>query len=118
MPVATLEELFSRPAFICVFLAILTCVANILIGVSIIPKDKGKKGYRLHGWVHGAVMVWYAAFLAFNERLSGNAWFEYFIFFYLLTAVPWSKRGNVTLHAVIASIGLVLLVLAATFSIF
>lgn len=117
MPVATLEGLFSSPAFICIFLAILTCVANVLIGVNIIPKDKRKKGYKLHGWVYGVVMVWYAAFLAYNERLSENAWFEYFVFFYLLTAVPWSKRVNVTLHAVIASTGLVLLVLAATLSI-
>ena len=40
MQAATLEQFFSSPNVLLLFLAILTCLANIVIGVNIISRDK------------------------------------------------------------------------------
>jgi len=115
MPAATLGELFSSPHFIFIFLALLTCVANIIVGVNILPHDKREKGYKLHKRVFHLVVIWYASFLALNHYLSGNGPWEYFTLFYLMVIIPWSRKINVTLHAIITSLGAILLVGLITF---
>jgi hypothetical protein len=44
-----------------------------------------------------------------------NGWPNYAVLAYFLFVVPVARRINVTLHAVLASVGLVLLVGIATF---
>ncbi|MFQ5443541.1 MAG: hypothetical protein ACE5EK_02880, partial [Nitrospinales bacterium] len=106
-------ELFSNPAFICLFLTILITVVNVMIGVSILPKDKRKRGYKLHSLIFWVVVVFYALFLISNHKHSRNSWFNYFVLLYLLIGVQGSRRINVTLHAIVASVGLVMLNLVA-----
>ena len=115
MQINTLEQLFSYPNFLFIFLAILATIANIIIGVSILPKDKRKKGYNLHRYMFWVVMVFYALFLVFNHYLLKNNFYEYFVGVYFLLVVYWSRKINVTLHAIISSLGLVMLGLIATF---
>ncbi|MBI5427956.1 MAG: hypothetical protein HZA02_06720 [Nitrospinae bacterium] len=110
----TLEGLFTDPGFLCIFLTILIVVCNILIGVSILPSDKRRKGYKTHRYVYFLVLAAYALFLSARHDLPGTAVFEYIVLFYFLVAVPWTKGINITLHAIAASVGLVLLVLVAT----
>lgn len=109
----TLGALFSDPAFLCVFIALLLTVANVVIGVSILPKDRRKKGYRLHRYAYYAVLTPLCGYLIANHFLHENSGFDYVLGGYFVTVVPWSRKINVTLHAVIASVGLVLLTTAA-----
>lgn len=115
MHATTLSQLFLNPAFILLCLTILIAVVNVMIGVSILPKDKRKRGYKLHGWVFWGVIAFYSLFLIVNHSGSGNSLFNYLVLFYLLIAVQASRRINVTLHAIIASVGLVMLNLVAFF---
>jgi len=110
MQTATLGDFFSSPNVILIFLAILTCIANIIIGVNILPKDKREKGYKLHKNVFRLVLVWYGFFLVVNHYRLGNGFWEYFVLFYFLAVIPWSRKINVTLHAIITSLGAVMLV--------
>ncbi|MFQ5450131.1 MAG: hypothetical protein ACE5E9_05850 [Nitrospinaceae bacterium] len=114
MQATTLEGLFLQPGFISIFLAILVTIANILIGVSILPDDKREKGYRLHRNVFFVILVCYLMFLVITHQDEGNRGLNYFVLFYISIIIPLSRRANVKAHAILASIGLVLLTLVAT----
>ena len=113
MPPTTLEDLFSSPGFLAIFLTILLTIANIMVGVSILPSDKREKGYRLHSLLFGAVVAGYVLFLFHLYQSNRNSVFAYLVFAYLIFAVPLARRINVTLHAIIASVGLVLITVVA-----
>lgn len=113
MPPTTLEELFSSPGFLAIFFTILLTIANIMVGVSIFPSDQREKGYRLHRLLFAAVITSYALFLFHLFLIERTSVFAYIVFGYLLFVVPITRRINVTLHAVIASVGLVLITVVA-----
>jgi hypothetical protein len=116
MPPTTLEELFSSSGFLAIFLAILFTIVNIMVGVSILPHDQREKGYRIHRILFGAVVLSYTLFLFHLFQNSRVSIFAYIVFGYILFVVPLSRRLNVTLHAVIASVGLVLITTVAVFN--
>ena len=117
MQATTLGDIFSHPSFLTILATILIVIANIMIGVSMLPKDKRKKRYQIHRAVYGATLISLGLFLAVTHRLLGNSLFNYFVMIYFLTVIPLSRRWNVTAHAIIASVGLVLLVGIAALSI-
>lgn len=116
MPPTTLEDLFSSPGFLAIFFTILLTVANIMVGVSILPSDKRARGYRLHRLLFGAVIAGYALFLFHLYQIERTSVLAYLVFAYLLVAVPFTRRINETLHAIIASVGLVLITAIAAFN--
>jgi len=113
MPPTTLEDLFSSPGFLAIFFALLLTIANITVGVSMLPSDKREKRFRIHRLLFGAVITSYALFLFHLYQIERESVFAYIVFGYLLLVVPFTRRLNVTLHAVIASIGLVLISVVA-----
>lgn len=113
MPTTTLADLFFNPGFISIFLAILMAVANIMIGVSMLPGDHGRKRYKLHRRVFFSVLVCFLFFLGWNRVSGENSPFNYFVLIYFSLIIPISVKTDVTAHAIIASVGLVLLTLAA-----
>ena len=117
MQATSLSEIFSHPSFLTILATILIVIANIMIGVSMLPRDIRQKRYKLHRTVYGAMLISMAIFLIVTHRLLGNSLFNYFVMAYFLTVVPLSRKWNVTAHAIIASVGLVLLVGIAAFSI-
>jgi heme A synthase len=117
MQATSLGDIFSHPSFLSILVAILIVITNIMIGVSMLPHDIRKKRYKLHRYVHWAVLVSLGVFLIVTHRLLGNTLFNYFVMIYFMTIIPLSRKWNVTVHAIISSIGLVLLVGIAAFSI-
>jgi hypothetical protein len=117
MQATSLSDIFSHPSFLTILATILIVIANIMIGVSMLPKDIRQKRYKLHRNVYWVSLVSLGAFLVVTHRLLGNSLFNYFVMVYFLVVIPLSRKWNVTAHAIIASIGLVLLVGVATFSI-
>jgi uncharacterized membrane protein len=113
MQVNTLEDLFSHPGFICIFLVILVTIGNILVGVSILPMDERKKRYRLHRYTYWVAVAGFCLFMWLQYNDSGNSPYSIFVFIYFLTVIPWSRKINVTGHAILSCIGLVLLTLVA-----
>ena len=107
MQATSLSDIFSHPSFLTILTAILIVIANIMIGVSMLPRDIRKKRYKLHRNVYGATLISLAVFLVVTHRLLGNSLFNYFVVAYFLTVVPLSRKWNVTAHAIIASVGLV-----------
>lgn len=117
MQITTLEDLFAHPSFLFILACIVIVIGNIIIGVSIFPKDRRKKGYIFHRWIYRLVILAYVLFLIANHFLIENSFLTWFVLIYFLTVVPLSRKFNITAHAILASIGLVLLVVVATFSV-
>ncbi len=109
----TLGDLFLNPGFLSIFFAILLTIADVMIGVSILPADKRKIRYKLHRHVFFAVLGCYLFFLWWNFQQGTNGILNYAVFIYFLLVIPLSRRANVTAHAILASVGLVLLNLVA-----
>tara|TARA_B100000686_G_C16268521_1_gene702854 strand:+ start:244 stop:600 length:357 start_codon:yes stop_codon:yes gene_type:complete len=118
MAPTTLEDLFSSPGFLAIFFAILLTIGNIIVGVSILPQDKREKGYLVHSLLFGAILISYTLFLFYLFQRGRMLLFPGLVFAYLLFAVPLSRKMNVTLHAIIASLGLVLITTVAAFNLF
>lgn len=117
MRVTTLSGLFADLSFIFITLTILAVIANILIGVSMLPQDKRKKGYKFHSIVYYVVLICYSMFLWQIYPNAKSGWFNYIVLAYFLFIIPITRKINITLHAVFASVGLVLLMVVATFSV-
>ena len=113
MQYATLNELFSRPVFLCLFLAIIVALLNVVVGTTVQARNKRLKD--LHRYLYYAVTAGYLLFLVFNY--SQNNWIEYAVMLYLLIVVPWIRGITVTHHAILSSLGLILLLLIALRSI-
>lgn len=114
MQPTTLEDLFLNPGFLTIFFAILATITNVMVGVSMLPEDKRRKRYKLHLYVFFFVLVCYLYFLAWNHFVNGkNLLFNYAVLLYFAVVIPLSRRANVTAHAIIASVGLVLLTVVA-----
>jgi len=115
MQFTTLEDLFSHPLFIFFLASFLLTIFNIMVGVSILPRDRRKRGYWLHRILYVLTIAAYVLFLWFHHSLRPNTVLNYAVLVYFLTAIPFSRRASVKAHAILSSIGLVLLVVVATF---
>ncbi len=113
----TLGELFGQPDFLILVLAILLVIGNIMIGVSMLPRDKRKRLYRVHRLVYLLVMLSFLVFSILSYQNDNLSYFALFVFVYFLVVVPLTRRVDETLHAILASVGLVLLVGVAAFNI-
>ena len=117
MQATTLKGLFLDPSFVIILFVILCTVVNILIGVSIITEDKRKKGFKVHRLIFSFVVLGYGMFLWVSYSPTKNEWFEYAVLMYFLFVIPMTRRINITFHAILASLGLILLVGVASFSV-
>ncbi len=117
MQIVTLEGLFLDPRFIFIFFTILLTIINILIGVSMLPKDIRKRRFKVHRFTYFTVLICYCIFLWISYSSSITGWLQYCILVYFLFVIPITRRINITLHSVLASVGLILLVGMATFSV-
>ncbi len=113
MKATTLGDLFLNLGFLSIFFTILVTIVNVMIGVSILPADKRKIRYKLHRYVFFAALGCYLFFLWWNFEQGTNSPLNYAVFLYFLLVIPLSRRANVTAHAILASIGLVLLNIVA-----
>jgi hypothetical protein len=114
---ATLGALFLDPSFIIIFFVILGTVANILIGVSMLPQDKRKKRFKIHRLIFYFVVISYGIFLWASHSPTTNEWFKYIVLAYFLFVIPKTRRINITFHAILASFGLILLVGVVSFNV-
>ncbi len=114
MQPTTLADLFLNPGFLAIFISILITIGNVMVGVSMLPEDIRRKRYKLHLYVFFIVLVCILCFLIWKHFVDEeNLLFNYFVFLYFAVVIPLSRRASVTAHAIIASIGLVLLTVVA-----
>ncbi len=82
---------------------------NAFLGAYMAFFKRAKPLIRIHALLYGCVLVCLIGFLIINHRHFHNTVWEYLIFGYFITVVPISKRWDVMLHALFATVGLTLL---------
>ncbi|QPJ66074.1 MAG: hypothetical protein G3M78_12000 [Candidatus Nitrohelix vancouverensis] len=117
MQITTLGSLFSHPSFLILFLAILFTLANVLIGVSLLSRDKKKRGYSIHRYVYWGAVGSLCLYVLSKHYLLEATYLDLFVLVYFLLIIPYSRTMEETQHAVIASVGLVLLLGTVAFTI-
>ena len=117
MQKSTLGDLFLDPSFITILVVILGTVTNILIGVSMLPHDKRKKYFKAHRLMFLLIIFFYGLFLWISYSNNNNDWFKYIVLGYFLLVIPITRRINITFHAILASLGLILLVGVVSFNV-
>jgi len=117
MQKSTLGDLFLDPSFIVILVVILATTTNILIGVSMLPHDKRKKYFKTHRLIFCFVVFSYGLFLWISHSTNNNDWFKYIVLGYFLFIIPITRRINITFHAILASLGLILLVGVVSFNV-
>ena len=117
MQATTLKGLFLDPSFIIILFVILGTVVNNLIGVSLLTEDKRKKGFKAHRLTFYFIILSYVMFLWVSHSSNKNEWFEYAVLVYFILVIPITRIINITFHAILASLGLILLVGVASFSV-
>ena len=117
MQKSTLGDLFLDPSFIVILVVILATTTNILIGVSMLPHDKRKKYFKTHRLIFCFVVLSYGLFLWISHSTNNNDWFKYIVLGYFLLIIPITRRINITFHAILASLGLILLVGVVSFNV-
>lgn len=113
----TLGELFGDPGFLALFFSILLVIGNIMIGVGMLPGDRRRKFYKAHRLVYFLVMAMFSTYLWMIWQEGRANLIHFMVYGYFLTAIPFTRRIHETLHAVLASVGLVLLVILVVFAI-
>jgi len=117
MQKSTLGDLFLDPSFIVILVVILATTTNILIGVSMLPHDKRKKYFKTHRLIFCFVVLSYGLFLWISHSTNNSDWFKYIVLGYFLFIIPITRRINITFHAILASLGLILLVGVVSFNV-
>ena len=117
MQKSTLGDLFLDPSFITILVVILGTVTNILIGVSMLPHDQRKKYFKAHRLIFFLIIFFYGLFLWISHSNNNNDWFQYIVLGYFLLVIPITRRINITFHAILASLGLILLVGVVSFNV-
>jgi len=113
---SNLEDLIGHPLFLFLIASLLLTIANVMVGVSILPRDRRKRGYWLHRGLYALTVAAYLAFLWVERGLRPIPAYDYFVLGYFLTVIPFSRRASEKAHAILSSIGLVLLGGVAAFS--
>jgi len=64
---------------------------------------------RAHGFLYFGVLFCLISFLVMNQIHGENTTWDYLVFAYFITLVPFSKRWDPFIHALITLVGLTLL---------
>jgi len=84
-------------------------VVNIFLGVFMAFQKKTPTIIRAHGFLYFGVLICLINFLAMNQIHGENTIWDYLVFAYFITLVPFSKRWDPLIHAFITLVGLTLL---------
>jgi len=84
-------------------------VVNAFLGAYMAFFKRAQPLLRVHALLYGGVVVCLIGFLIVNRMYFHNTLWEYLVFGYFITIVPLSKRWDVMLHALFATVGLTLL---------
>ena len=102
-------NLSSSPSLIWLVPAIGFHVINIFLGAFMAFHKKTTLIIRAHGYLYFGVLSCLIIFLVMNQIHGGNTIWDYLVFAYFITLVPFSKRWDPLIHAFITLVGLTLL---------
>lgn len=104
-----LSKISASPSLIWVLAAMGFYLANIFMGLFLAFQKKTARNLKTHKWLFYSIAFSLVYFLIMNQTHHENTWIDYAVVLYAVALVPFSKRWDVLVHALISVVGLTLL---------
>ena len=104
-------KILSSPSLVWILAAMGFYLINIFLGLYIGFQNKTAHILKAHKYLFYTIAFCMICFLVINQTHHENMWIDYAVFVYILGLVPFSKRWDVLIHSLIATVGLTLLFL-------
>jgi len=102
-------NIMSSPSLVWVLAAMGFYLVNIFLGMYVAFQKKTAQNLKIHKWLFYSIAFCLVYFLIMNQTHHENTLIDYAVVLYMVALVPFSKRWDVLVHALIAIIGLILL---------
>ena len=102
-------KILSSPSLVWILAAMGFYLINIFLGLYIGFQNKTAQTLKAHKYLFYAIVFCMIYFLVMNQTHHENTWIDYAVVLYIIGLVPFSKRWDVLMHALIATVGLTLL---------
>ena len=103
------SQIMSSPSLVWVLAAMGFYLINIFLGMFIAFQKNTVDTRKIHKWLFYSIAFCLVYFLIMNQAHHENTLIDYAVVLYMVALVPFSKRMDVLVHALIAIIGLILL---------
>ena len=103
------QKILSSPSLVWILAAMGYYLINIFLGLYIGFQNKTAQTLKAHKYLFYAIVFCMIYFLVMNQTHHENTWIDYAVVLYIIGLVPFSKRWDVLMHALIATVGLTLL---------
>ena len=104
-----IPKITSSPSLIWVVAAIGFYILNIFLGLFMAFRSKTAQNLRIHRLLFYTIAFCLGYYLIMNQTHDDNNLLDYLVCIYCITIVPFSKRWDVLIHALIGAMGLILL---------
>tara|TARA_Y100001960_G_C14376612_1_gene681779 strand:- start:292 stop:639 length:348 start_codon:yes stop_codon:yes gene_type:complete len=102
-------KILPSPSLVWILVAMGFYLTNILLGLYIGFQNKTVQILKVHKYLFYTIVFCMIYFLVMNQAHHENTWIDYAVAFYIIGLVPFSKRWDILIHALIATVGLTLL---------
>ena len=102
-------KILSSPSLVWILAAMGFYLINIFLGLYIGFQKKTAQTLKAHKYLFYTIAFCMIYFLIMNQTHHENTWIDYAVVLYIIGLVPFSKRWDVLIHALIAAVGLTLL---------
>ena len=104
-----IPKITSSPSLVWIVAAIGFYIINIFLGLFMAFRKRTAQSLKIHRLLFYTIVFCLGYYLLMNQVHDENSWLDYLIGLYFITLIPYSKRWDILVHALVAVVGLTLL---------
>ena len=104
-----IPKITSSPSLVWVVSAIGFYIINIFLGLFMAFRKRTAQSLKIHRLLFCTIVFCLGYYLLMNQIHDENSLLDYLIGLYFITLIPYSKRWDILVHALVAVVGLTLL---------
>ena len=104
-----IPKIASSPSLVWIVSAIGFYIINIFLGLFMAFRKRTAQSLKIHRLLFYTIVFCLGYYLLMNQVHDENSWLDYLIGLYFITLIPYSKRWDILVHALVAVVGLTLL---------
>ena len=104
-----IPKITSSPSLVWIVSAIGFYIINIFLGLFMAFRKRTAQSLNIHRLLFYTIVFCLGYYLLMNQVHDENSWLDYLIGLYFITLIPYSKRWDILVHALVAVVGLTLL---------
>ncbi|MFT4577820.1 MAG: hypothetical protein ACI8PD_000599 [Nitrospinales bacterium] len=103
------SNILASPSLVWVVTAMGFYLVNIFLGLFIAFQKNTVDTRKIHKYLFYSIAFCLIYFLIMNQTHNENTLIDYAVVLYMVALVPFSKRWDILVHALVAVIGLILM---------